>query len=224
VGKLIAIEGRDGAGKNTVTNQLAEQLVGLGYSVAKIAFPKYATNIAGKALGDFLAGRSNNPDDPRVVATLYGLDRFESIGEIKTLMDTHDFLISDRYIGSNLAYQGAKVADEQSKAMIDWIYNLEINMYGLPVPFLNVFLDTDLNVSKSNVAKKNKRDYTDLEYDVHEKDNDLQSRVRNLYLALSDNQTLGPWVVVNTTENAAMRPPAEIAAQITDEIQRIKTS
>jgi dTMP kinase len=217
--KYIAIEGADGAGKNTVAKLLAEKLH--GHTSKVIAFPRYDETIAGEALGRFLAGLRRSPSNsPQVVATLYALDRFEYKENFVEQVDL-DFVIFDRYTASNVAYQCAKSKASDREIMKDWIVDLELSEFGLPKPDLNVFLNTPLTFSKKNIIQKNKRSYTDLTFDLHEQDEQLQIDVIKAYIELSKDLSLGPWLVVDTATESSMRSPEVIVDEILERIRYI---
>jgi len=50
----IALEGPDGAGKETQTNLLVQRLESEGYRVALVSFPRYKDTWAGKLLYEAL--------------------------------------------------------------------------------------------------------------------------------------------------------------------------
>ncbi len=113
---LLAIEGADGAGKATATAAVTERLNAAGLSAAALSFPRYAETVGGWALGEYLAGRLPHAAAPETAATLYALDRFESRPHLIELAETHDIIVFDRYIASNMAYQAAQVPADQAPA------------------------------------------------------------------------------------------------------------
>lgn len=56
---LIAIEGIDGAGKNTVANALKSALFAIDLTSTIVQFPQYDQTYGGRALGDFLSDRKS---------------------------------------------------------------------------------------------------------------------------------------------------------------------
>src|SRR5258708_7872605 len=154
------------------------------------------------------------PVTPRAAAVLYALDRLESRSVIEEQVRSNDVLIIDRYIGSNMAYQGAKVAPEETAEMMTWIVDLETKTFGLPYPHLNIYLDTPLETAMRLVARKHKRSYTGLAFDIHESDLALQRRVRENYLLLSGSNLLSAWAVVATMRGDILRQPLDIAAEV----------
>ena len=211
---LLAIEGADGAGKGTAAAATVDALAARGIRAAALSFPRYAATTAGHALGDYLAGRLPVATSPHTAAVLYALDRFESRGVLEEMAAAHDVVVFDRYIASNIVYQAAKAAPADAAAMASWIVALETVQFGLPLPELCVYLDTPLDVARGRIALKARRSYTDRTFDENEADDALQRRVRDGYAALAAGPLLGAWRTVPTTDGAASRFPAAIAADI----------
>ena len=212
MGILVAIEGADGVGKATTARTLCEALGADGRSATVIAFPRYGETVGGVTIGRFLAGELPVPVTPHAAAVLYALDRFEWREAILTAAATHDVVIFDRYIASNMAYQAAKVPD--ARAMMDWVRALETGQFALPVPALSIYLDTPWEMAKAMILQKAQRSYTDRSYDEHEADAALQQRVRANYEAIVEAGLLGPWQIVRASRESEMRPPEAIASEI----------
>src|SRR5262249_41050956 len=108
---LVAIEGIDAAGKHTQASLLRKRAEGGGYSTGVLSFPRYTETRYGRFVADYLNGRYGDLSSvmPHFAALLYAGDRLESRDTIRELAETHDLLIFDRYIASNLAYQAAKL-------------------------------------------------------------------------------------------------------------------
>ena len=216
---LLAIEGADGAGKATTAAAVVAALTASGKRARIMSFPRYRDTVGGHVLGDFLAARLPHALDPREVAVLYALDRFESRHAITDAMAACDVLVFDRYIASNVAYQCAKVGEEDAPALADWIVDLETRQFALPAPTLSIYLDTDLDRARTLIAQKAKRSYTDATYDEHEADIYLQRRVRARYAMLSEGDLLGRWARVATAPDGDMRTPEDIAREIVAAMQ-----
>lgn len=211
---LIAIEGGDGVGKNTIANALADSLRSKSKSVAVIDFPRYGDTLAGGALKQFLNGETKRPVTAQVAAVLYALDRFEYRDHILKANNENDFVIFDRYVASNVAYQAAKVPRADSSAMMDWIASLELETFSLPRPNLNVLLRLDVAAARSLVSLKQKRDYTNLEHDVHEADDTLQAKLRENYEHIADQDMISRWTVIDVSRFGSLRSPTEICLEL----------
>lgn len=211
---LLAIEGADGVGKNSAATRIVDELNAAGRRATMLSFPRYGETVGGVALGQFLAGSLPVPVTPHAAAVLYALDRFESRGVIEAAMATHDVVVFDRYIASNMAYQAAKLPPEDARAMLAWILKLELEQFGLPRPTLSIYLDTPWDLARDLILQKRQRSYTDRSYDEHEADTALQLRVRDAYAAMVEDGLLGPWHRVSASEGGTMRPREAITAEI----------
>ncbi|AJP72235.1 dTMP kinase [Sphingomonas hengshuiensis] len=214
MGKLVAIEGADGVGKNTASRGLCDALNAAGRSATVIGFPRYGETLAGVTIGRFLAGEVPVPVTPHAAAVLYALDRFEWLPRIQEALAAHDVVIFDRYIASNMAYQAARMQSGDTDAMMAWIAALETGQFGLPVPALSIYLDTPWELARAMILQKAQRSYTDQSFDAYEADIALQQRVRANYESMVAAALLGPWRVVRASEGGAMRPPAAIVDEI----------
>lgn len=213
---LIAIEGADGAGKATAAAGLVAGLRDQGRKAEVISFPRYGDTMAGKALGDFLAGRTPPPDHPSALAALYALDRFESRATIARATAENDVVVFDRYVASNVAYQAAKVPAAERGGLVQWIIDLETATFGLPRPDLNVYLDTPPEVARRLMTLKGSRSYTDEALDAHEADERLQMNVRDAYSRLvgANGGALGRWKRLPTVRAGELLPAAAIVAEL----------
>ena len=214
MGLLVAIEGADGVGKNTTANALRDTLIAGGRNAELIAFPRYGETVAGVTIGRFLSGELPVPMTVEAAAVLYALDRLEWRDTLKRALAANDVGVLDRYVASNMAYQGAKVPTAQARPLMDWIRALEIDQFALPLPALNIYLDTPWELAREMILKKAQRSYTDRSYDVHEEDVALQQRVRANYEAIAEAGLLGSWRIVQASEAGTMRATADIVADI----------
>jgi dTMP kinase len=148
------------------------------------------------------------------MATLYALDRFESAAVIATAAATHEVVVFDRYIASNMAYQAAQVPADEARDLMAWIARLEVDQFGLPVPDLSVYLDTPADIARALILQKRKRIYTDDALDAYEADFALQTRVRTNYTLMAAAGLLGRWATVPTIADDVLRAPREIAGAI----------
>jgi dTMP kinase len=197
---LIAIEGIDGAGKGTQARLLTEQLRQQGLRVACIQFPRYSETTFGEAIGDFLNGRFGSLDQvhPQLAAVLYAGDRFESRQLLQDAASENDVVILDRFTGSNLAHQAAKLDGEERRKLIAWIDKVEHEIFGLPRPDFNILIDISSDWSRELVSRKGERDYTDEEADIQESNLPYLDRVRSCYRQLAEQRD--DWFVVNSLD------------------------
>lgn len=218
--KLIAIEGIDGAGKGTQSRQLVERLNALGVKSTGIQFPRYSETTFGAAIGDFLNGHFGSLDEvhPQLAAVLYAGDRFESKQILLDAAQNYDVVVLDRFTGSNLAHQSAKLDGEERQELIKWIDHVEHVVFGLPRPDVNILIDISSNWSRELVSRKGDRDYTEEEADIHESNLPYLERVRNCYRAIAAERD--DWREVESLdEKRDLRTVSDINDEILDLIR-----
>lgn len=213
-GKLIAIEGIDGSGKQTQVRLLARELESRGYKVLATGFPQYGSCF-GKMVGQFLNGDFGPLDslDPHLTALLYAGDRFECKQLIVTALERGEIVLADRYVGSNLAHQAARSAPEKRNEFRAWIEHLEYGIYQLPKEDLVLYMRVPPHEAQALVAKKSARAYTDAAHDI------LESSIRHLQDAadLYDQLSRGSnWITIECFDAAmqSMRAPEAIAVDV----------
>ena len=131
-GVFLCVEGLDGCGKTTQTKLLVERLEKKGYDAIYTAEPS-----RGK-IGSFIKKYCLHGEtrvSSIVEALLFAADRFEHVEkEVIPALNEGKLVVSDRYVYSSLAYQGAAGLD------LEWIE--KINGHAIS-PDLAVFIDVE---------------------------------------------------------------------------------
>lgn len=184
---LVVLEGLDGAGKSTQVKKLRTYLESLYGSLEYVHFPRYDAPVYGDLISRFLRGDfgSNEAVHPQLVALLFAEDRHGAAPAMKDTLEKGGVILLDRYVYSNIAYQCAKLKDEnEAEALRNWIFNTEYGDFALPKPDLNIFLDVPISFVESKL-KANRagddRDYLAGAQDIHEADIEFQKKVRAIY-------------------------------------------
>ncbi len=226
LGRLIAFEGIDGSGKRTQLDLLHNLLAagGAGHSVYSMAFPQYDSWF-GKMVGQFLNGDFGSLDsvDPHFTALLYAGDRFEAKPKLQAALNNGQIVLVDRYIGSNLAHQTARVSEEKRAAFRRWVEHLEYRIYDLPREDLIVYLRVPPREAQRLVAQKSARSYTAAKQDI------LEANLRHLEQASKMYDLLSleaPWVTIHCYDSAsrALRSPKDIAQEVLVAVNRVATT
>ncbi|MFD0074472.1 dTMP kinase [Streptomyces sp. NPDC127166] len=170
-GFFIALEGGDGAGKSTQVQALAEWIRAKGHEVVVTREPG-ATPI-GKRLRSILLDVSSAGLSNRAEALLYAADRAEHVDSlVRPALERGAIVISDRYIDSSVAYQGAgrDLSPTEIARISRWATD------GL-VPHLTVVLDVSPETARERFTEAPDR----LESEPPE----FHARVRAGFLALA---------------------------------------
>lgn len=191
-GKLIVIEGTDCSGKRTQSNLLVERLRSEQIRIETFSYPNYQSPtgkiIAGPYLGKndicsswFLEGPSHV--DPKVSALYFAADRKYNIDKITWLLENGVHVLLDRYVYSNMAYQGGKINDRKKRMeMWDALESLEFGFLELPKPDIALFLHVPLD---EIILLRNLRDKQE-KLDENERDIEHLENAEKAYIELAD--------------------------------------
>ncbi|MEU4265084.1 dTMP kinase [Streptomyces argenteolus] len=170
-GFFLALEGGDGAGKSTQVEALADWIRAKGHEVVVTREPG-ATPV-GKRLRSILLDVSSAGLSNRAEALLYAADRAEHVDSlVRPALERGAIVISDRYIDSSVAYQGAgrDLSPTEIARISRWATS------GL-VPHLTVLLDVDPETARERFTEAPDR----LESEPAE----FHTRVRSGFLTLA---------------------------------------
>ncbi|TVV45416.1 dTMP kinase [Thalassolituus sp. C2-1] len=222
MGRLIAIEGIDGSGKGTQSQMLVSSLNKSGFKAKLYSFPAYDSTFFGKEIGAFLRGEYGqlNAVHPKLAALLFASDRLELKKCIEEDLANGFYVICDRYVGSNVAHQAAKLKDADFEDFATWVQTLEYEIFGLPRPDKVIFLDVPVSVSKDLVLRKKQRVYTADAEDLHESDHTYMAKVYAAYKRLSISSG---WDVITCVEHDHILSMEDISNQLTRLISVEKT-
>lgn len=197
-GKLIVIDGLDGAGKATQSALLVERLKKEGKKVVTLDFPQYQNNFFGSFIGECLTGKHGDflHLSPHIASVLYAGDRFEASIKIKKWLKEGKYVVLDRYVSANQIHQGGKIQDtKERKKFLTWLSTMEYEVFQIPRPDKVIFLDVTPEVTRamleSQVNKKDKKSYLGKDAkDIVEESMPymIQSRVSALFLARTEKK------------------------------------
>ncbi|MEU0161892.1 dTMP kinase [Streptomyces sp. NPDC006261] len=170
-GFFLALEGGDGAGKSTQVEALADWIRSKGHEVVVTREPG-ATPV-GKRLRSILLDVSSAGLSNRAEALLYAADRAEHVDSVvRPALERGAIVISDRYIDSSVAYQGAgrDLAPTEIARISRWATS------GL-VPHLTVLLDVDPQTARERFTEAPDR--------MESESAEFHERVRSGFLTLA---------------------------------------
>jgi|SRR5450631_3017388 dTMP kinase len=174
-GVFLAFEGGEGAGKSTQVTALAALLTERGHDVVVTREPgatAVGQRIRGLVLDPASAGLS-----PRAEALLYAADRAEHVDAvIGPALERGAVVITDRYVDSSLAYQGAGRPIDAAE-----VEHVNAWATGGLLPDLTVLLDIDPAVGLGRSGQTDRLEAEPLAF---------HQAVRAGFLALAGRQ---PW-------------------------------
>ncbi|MEM1844976.1 MAG: dTMP kinase [Ignisphaera sp.] len=141
-GLFVVIEGIDGSGKTTIAKKLVEKLKSMGYE-AEYTYEPFASPFS-QALKQYID--TYGGAEPEIEALAMALDRLYHIRKVVLPLLNEGFIvISDRYLYSSIAYQGARGID------LDWIYL--VNRYAIE-PDVAIYLRVPFDIALERKKQK----------------------------------------------------------------------
>ncbi|WP_240755524.1 dTMP kinase [Nocardioides iriomotensis] len=172
-GCFIALEGGEGAGKSTQAKRLQEWLTAEGYDVVLTREP--GDTDVGKELRRIVLDPATGNISHRTEALLYAADKAEHVDSVVApALARGAVVITDRYVDSTLAYQGAgrDLADLEVERIARWA-TADLR------PNLTVVLDLPPQHGMSRFEERDRIEGESVEF--HE-------RVRDMFLQLASGQ------------------------------------
>ncbi len=214
-GKLIVIEGVDYSGKQTQTELLVQNLQAEGLKAISFSFPNYASP-TGKIIGESYLGKNGNSlfkegiqnVDPKISSLYYAADRAYNIGIIKDYLAKGYIVVLNRYVESNMAFQGGKIKDIKLRNMMyEWLDNLEFVLLDLPRPDLVIFLY--MPYEKVCEFKTAKQEVANVDM------------LRMAEIAYFELATIYDYQKINCISNNKLRPIKEMGAEILSKVKKV---
>ncbi len=175
-GYVIVIEGTDGCGKQTQAQLLYDRLSKLTDKVFKCSFPNYDSPSSAPVkmyLGGEL-GEHASDINAYQASILFATDRLCTYFQtLKLHYEKGEIIIIDRYTPSNALHQAGKLDTLADKdKFLDWLFDTEYRVLGLPEPDKVIFLNVPVEVSKQLREQRAKQQglKAGTTKDIHEQD------------------------------------------------------
>ena len=215
MGKLFVIDGTDGSGKQTQFDLLKKHLTEDGIEDSTLSFPNYDSP-SSSLVKMYLSGEfGENAKDvsPYIASTFYAADRYATFKkELKEYYDNGGIILADRYTTANMVHQAGKITDEKEREkFLNWLFDLEFNIYGLPVPTEVFFLNMPpKKVEELIKNRENKFTHNDKK-DIHERDS---KHLEDSYNAACSLVGKYNWNEVKCVKNEEIRTREDIHGEI----------
>ncbi|MGN1270214.1 MAG: dTMP kinase [Clostridia bacterium] len=221
MGTLFVIDGTDGSGKQTQFERLKQRLSNDGIEYKTVSFPNYDSP-SSSLVKMYLSGEfGENAKDvsPYIASTFYAADRYATyIKQYKEYYENGGIILADRYTTANMVHQAGKIKNkEEREKFLNWLWNFEFELYGLPVPtevfFLKMPPDTALKLIKN---RENKFTHNS-QKDIHERD---KNHIIDSFQAACDVATKYNWYTVECVKNEKLRTMEDINDEIYKEVRK----
>lgn len=219
MGKLIVVEGLDGCGKQTQTEKLYERLLKENKKVMKIAYPRY-DNPSSSLVKMYLSGEfSKDPNEvsPYIASIFYAADRYASFKqELEKFYNEDGIIIADRYVTANIVHQAGKIKDsDEREKFLNWLWDLEFNIFGIPVPDKVFFLNIPPETSKKLMENRKNKFSGETKKDIHESNPEYLNAAYNNACSLIKKYN---WSEIICTKNDELRTIDDIHEEIYSKI------
>ena len=228
MGKLFVIDGTDGSGKQTQFEKLKERLDKEGIEYKIVSFPNYdspSSSLVKMYLsGQF--GKNAKEISPYIASTFYAADRYATFQiKYKEYYEKGGIILADRYTTANMVHQAGKIADKaERKKFLEWLWDFEFNLYGLPIPTKVFFLNMPVEKSIELIKNRENKFTHSTEKDIHEND---ENHLKDAYHAACEVAKVYDWCEINCVEDNKIRTiediHEEIYAKIKEEIEQNKS-
>jgi len=215
---FVVIDWIDGSGKWTQVRLTVENLEKMWKKVKILDYPRYEEE-SSFMVRKYLNWEYGKEVSPKLSSIFYAIDRFDSMLELKKDFQTYDYIISNRYVSANVIHQSGKIQNkEQREEFINWIEDLEYNIFQIPKPDKTIFLSVSPEMSQKLVLMKEYREYIKdwKKMDIHEED---KNHLTNAYNAAQEVlKRKDDWIKIDCEQDWEMRSIEEINNDILNEI------
>ncbi len=173
-GKIIVIEGIDGAGKATQSNLLKEWLEKKGKKVSLYSYPDY-NSVYGERIKSFLYKKINlNVDE---LFLLYLIDMVKDKKKMLKEFEEGNYIIIDRFFFSTVAYQSAGGFSYDNAKEI-------VALLGMPAPDKVFYINVPVEVSMYRKEQQKGK----MDVDKFESNKVFLSKVSEFYNKLAEER------------------------------------
>ena len=221
MGKLFVIDGTDGSGKQTQFDLLKKRLDEEKIDYRTVSFPNYESP-SSSLVKMYLSGEfGENAKDvsPYIASTFYAADRYATFQkEYKEYYKNGGIILADRYTTANMVHQAGKIDDEKEREkFLNWLFDLEFNLYGLPVPNKVFFLNMPPEKVKELIKNRENKFTHNNKKDIHERD---EKHLQDAYNAACSLVEKYNWNEIKCVRKNEIRTREDIHNEIFSIVQK----
>ncbi len=222
MGKLFVIDGTDGSGKQTQLEKLKGRFDNEKIEYRTVSFPNYDSPSSGLVKmylgGEF--GTDASKISPYIASTFYAADRYATFQKgYKEYYDNGGIILADRYTTANMVHQAGKIKDDKEREkFLNWLWDFEFNLYGLPVPTEVFFLNMPIEYAEKLMKDRENKFTHQEQKDIHERD---KSHLQDAYNEACKLVEKYNWCEIKCIRNKEIRTIEDIHEEIWNEIKKV---
>ena len=221
MGKLFVIDGTDGSGKQTQLTKLKERFNKENIAYKSISFPNY-NSPSSSLVKMYLEGKFGEDAQeisPYIASTFFAADRYATFQtELKDYYHNGGIILADRYTTANMVHQSGKIKDPVKKEkFLNWLWDFEFHLYGLPVPTQVFFLNMPVEYSRKLMQDRENKITHEEAKDIHERDID---HLQHAYEAACELVEKYHWNEIRCVEEGHIRTIEDIHEEIFSAIKK----
>ena len=221
MGKLFVIEGTDSSGKQTQLEKLKERFEKEKIKYKSVSFPNYESESSSlvKIYLNGELGQDAKKISPYIASTFYAADRYITFKkEYEEYYNNGGIILADRYTTSNMVHQAGKIENEEErKKFLEWLWDFEFNLYGLPIPTEVIFLNMPTEYAIKLMEKRKNKITNEEKKDIHEKSPEHLKAAYEEACKLSKKYN---WYEVKCVKNEEIKTIEDIHEEIYNEIKK----
>ena len=219
-GKLFVIDGTDGSGKQTQLQKLRERFDKEKIEYRTVSFPNYnspSSSLVKMYLnGDF--GTDAQAISPYIASTFYAVDRYATFKTgYQEYYNNGGIILADRYTTANMVHQAGKIKDDKEREkFLDWLWDFEFNLYGLPIPTQVFFLNMPTEYAQKLMENRANKITNEEKKDIHERS---KSHLQDAYNEACKLVKKYNWYEIRCVKEGKIRTIEDIHEEIFEDLK-----
>ena len=220
-GKIFVIDGTDGSGKQTQLQKLKERFGKEGIEYKSVSFPNYDSPSSALVKmylnGEF--GTDPLKISPYIASTFYAVDRYATFKtEYEEYYNNGGIILADRYTTSNMVHQAGKIKDDKERnKFLDWLWDFEFNLYGLPVPTKVIFLNMPTEYAEKLMKNRANKITHEEKKDIHENN---KKHLQDAYNEACKLVNKYDWCEIQCVKDGKIKTIEEIHEEIFNNVKK----